>query len=274
MPDAVWQVVQQCMDKRPGRRPTARELAIALRVVARQTRDEPALPPSDIEDRLTTLHPPAPRRPMSSSRGRVVALAGVLLTLALIALPAWHFLTNGARSSDTAGVHATPAPAAPAEPPAPHGSPSGGATRSSGMLRAGDKSAIPSAAGPQVEASVVFGPELCADSYTWDLGHPVLAQPCHAVAADRIRMIGHMQGLPGVQADVFMSIIDADSGVLADGPHQCAGLMFTDFAPGHDCGPFEARLPRGHRYVVVQKWMYSGRAILPGGEVRGQEFDW
>jgi hypothetical protein len=50
--------------------------------------------------------------------------------------------------------------------------------------------------------------------------------------------------------------------------------MFTDFTPNHDCGPFDARLPHGHRYVVVQKWVYTGRALLPGGEVRGRELDW
>jgi len=87
-------------------------------------------------------------------------------------------------------------------------------------------------------------------------------------------MIGHMQGVPGVQADVSMSVLDVDSGEVFGGPHPCSGLMFTDFSPDHDCGPFEARLPRGHRYVVVQKWSYTGRALLSGGEVRGAEFDW
>jgi serine/threonine-protein kinase len=51
-------------------------------------------------------------------------------------------------------------------------------------------------------------------------------------------------------------------------------MMFTDFAPEHECGPFDASPPHGHRYVVVQKWQYTGRGILPTGIVRGQEFDW
>ncbi|MFG2036486.1 hypothetical protein [Dactylosporangium sp. NPDC048998] len=99
----------------------------------------------------------------------------------------------------------------------------------------------------------------------------MLAQP--SLASEQIRMVGHMQGIPGVQADVSMSVLDVETGRLADGPHTCDGLMFTDSTAEHDCGPFVARLPHGHRYVVVQKWLYTGRALLPGGEVRGQEFE-
>ncbi|WP_432835524.1 serine/threonine-protein kinase [Dactylosporangium sp. CA-092794] len=276
MPDAVWEVVEACMDKRPGRRPTARDLAVALRTVARRTRDEPALPPLPVDERLTTLQPPVPL-PRSSSHSRGVFLAVVLVVLALLAVPAWLYATRERSADTSAGASAAPAPAAPA--PAPSAARSaaagGAASRSPGTLRVGDKSAGPSAEpGVHVEGSVVFGPWLCGDQYTWDLGHPVLAQPCHAVGGDLVRMVGHMQGLPGVQADVSLSVLDVESNAVADGPHLCTGQMFTDFAPEHDCGPFEARLPHGHRYVVVEKWLYTGRALLPGGQVRGQEFDW
>jgi serine/threonine-protein kinase len=50
--------------------------------------------------------------------------------------------------------------------------------------------------------------------------------------------------------------------------------MFTDFAPEHTCGPFDTMPARGHRCVVVQKWRYTGRGILPGGTVRSPEFSW
>ncbi|WP_432986140.1 serine/threonine-protein kinase [Dactylosporangium sp. CA-233914] len=275
MPDAVWQVVQQCMDKRQSRRPTARELATTLRAVARRTRDDPALPPQSIDERLTTLQPPVvPRQRTSPRRSRAAFLAVVLVVLALLALPAWHYATREHRTDAAEGAHATQAPAAPpptVASPAPAAAPS----RNPTAPRAEGNSAAPSLQpGAQVEGSVIFGPWICADGYTWDLGHPLLARPCHALATDRVRMIGHMQGIPGVQADVTLSVLDVDSGRPADGPHPCNGLMFTDFAPDHDCGPFEARLPTGHRYVIVEKWAYTGRALLPGGEVRGVEFDW
>ena len=83
-----------------------------------------------------------------------------------------------------------------------------------------------------------------------------------------------MQALPGVQADVSLTLVDAVTGEVVRGPFDCTGLMFTDFAPEHECGPFEASPPHGRRYVVVQKWQYTGRGILPTGNVRGQEFDW
>lgn len=114
----------------------------------------------------------------------------------------------------------------------------------------------------------------CADAYTWDLGHPVLAQPCHQTSSVAIRMTGHTQALPAIQVDISISLQDADTKRVVDGPHTCKELMFSDFAPEHECGPFEVTPPRGHRYVVVQKWVYTSRAILPGGEVSGIAFDW
>ena len=88
-------------------------------------------------------------------------------------------------------------------------------------------------------------------------------------------MIGHMQAVPGVQADVSLTIEDADSGETAAGPYTCGGLMFTDFAPEHECGPFDlTAVPHGHRYAVVEKWQYTGRGLLPGGSARGPDFSW
>ncbi|MER7280592.1 serine/threonine-protein kinase [Dactylosporangium sp. NPDC000244] len=276
MPDAVWQVVQECMDKRPSRRPTARELATTLRSVARRTADVPPLPPQSVEERLTTIQPPLPAQRPAPTRSRAAFLALVLLVLALIAVPAWQYLHRD-HSTDTAdGVRATPAPAAPPSAATRSaGAAAAAPSRGAGSSRAGDKSAAASLQpGAQVEGSDAFGPYVCGEQYTWDIGHPALGKPCHALAADRVRIIGHMQSIPGVQADISMSILDVGSGRTADGTHECNGLLFTDFAPNHDCGPFEAHLPRGHRYVVVQRWVYTNRALLPDGEVRGVEFDW
>jgi serine/threonine-protein kinase len=275
MPDAVWQVVVECMDKRPGRRPTARELAATLRTVARRTADEPPLAPQSVEERLTTIQPPLPHQRTSPTRSRGAYYAVVLVMLALIAVPAWQYLTRDDVPGPAGSPHAAPAPAAPPSVAVHSAGPAAAPSRGPGILRADGKSAAVSVApGAQAEGSDAFGPWICGDEYTWDLGHPVLAQPCHAFAADRVRMIGHMQSIPGVQADISLEVLDADTDAVIDGPHSCTGLLFTDFAPSHDCGPFDAHLPRGRRYVVKQKWIYTNRALLPGGEVRGVEFDW
>jgi len=72
-----------------------------------------------------------------------------------------------------------------------------------------------------------------------------------------------------------LSIEDADTGDTLAGPDLCSGLMFTDFAPEHDCGPFDlSGVPHGRRCVVVLKWSYTGRALLPSGTTKGPEFTW
>jgi serine/threonine-protein kinase len=73
---------------------------------------------------------------------------------------------------------------------------------------------------------------------------------------------------------VSVVLLDVATSNVVEGPFVCRGLMFTDFAPEQSCGPFEAHPPRGRRYAVVEKWEYTGRGILPTGEIRGLEFDW
>jgi serine/threonine-protein kinase len=120
---------------------------------------------------------------------------------------------------------------------------------------------------------VDFGPWQCGDELDWDLGHPVLAQPCHALGG-AIRVIGHLEAGPGVQADVSLSIRDVSTGEVAAGPYTCSAMMFTDFALKHTCGPAELTAPHGRRYVLILAWEYTGRALLPGGTARGREFTW
>jgi hypothetical protein len=134
-----------------------------------------------------------------------------------------------------------------------------GATGSVGSGRAG--------------ASVRYGPWRCGDDYTWDLGHPVLAKPCHSLG-DAVRVEGYMEAAPGVQADISLSVRDADTDEVVAGPYTCPGLMFTDFAVRHTCGPVDLGAPRGRRYVVVEQWQYTGRSLLPGGTARGPVFSW
>jgi serine/threonine protein kinase len=284
MPEAVWQVVQECMDKRPGRRPSATKLAATLRALAQSLRDIPAMPPQPISDRLITPDPPAPKPPSSPSLSRAKVPAVAALVLAALATLAWRFVIHEPSADmESPGTHSTAAPATQGSVLPSTGSPRvssvgasptalstpilGGAPLGNGTLQPSERGLAP--------ATSVWGPWQCGDKLIVDLAHGVQVQTCHTTSADAVRMIGHMTALPGVQADVTMSVVDADTGEPADGPHPCPGLTFTDLVPDRDCGPFVARLPRGHRYVTVQKWVYTGLALLPGGgEVRGTEFQW
>jgi serine/threonine-protein kinase len=138
----------------------------------------------------------------------------------------------------------------------------------------GVSAGVQAAAGPaKAGAKVQFGPWRCGDAYSWDLGHPVLARPCQATGPS-IRVMGQMEAAPGVEADISLTLRDAASDDVVAGPYTCTGLMFTDFALKHSCGPAELNAPRGHRYVVVETWQYTERPLLPPGSAKGPEFDW
>ncbi|HWH00024.1 MAG TPA: hypothetical protein VNV66_12050, partial [Pilimelia sp.] len=119
----------------------------------------------------------------------------------------------------------------------------------------------------------VYGPLRCTASYSWDPGHPALAQPCHATGP-KIRLLGRMQALPGVQADISLWLADDATGTRVAGPFTCVAVMFTDAAPARDCGPFDTPAEHGRRYVVVQEWGYTNQRMLPGGSARSDPFTW
>ncbi|MGK5681796.1 serine/threonine-protein kinase [Actinoplanes sp. URMC 104] len=129
------------------------------------------------------------------------------------------------------------------------------------------------AGGSQTPAGEEAGPWRCGDSYNWDLGHPVLARPCYATGGS-VQVLGRMEAMPGVQADVSLTLRDAGSDEVVAGPYTCKGLLFTDFALQHSCGPVELRPPHGRRLVVVQTWEYTQRPLLPAGTARGPAFQW
>ena len=245
-------------------------------------------------------HPrPARNRPRNGARSWLWRRPGVIAALAAASLLAsgigGYQVWNG---RDAGGTHATdtpaqglgagdPGPAAPATPTASQvppalaaavGDPT--ATGSAGLEPSIGAQARISArptgiavsAGPG-QAEVSFGPWRCGDEYSWDVGHPVLAQPCHAIGP-AVRVVGHMEATPGVQADISVSVRDAATDQVAAGPYTCEGLMFTDFALKHSCGPVDLRPPHGGRYVVVETWQYTGRSLLPGGTAKGPEFSW
>ncbi|BCJ49035.1 hypothetical protein Asp14428_05100 [Actinoplanes sp. NBRC 14428] len=238
-----------------------------------------------------------PNRPRTWVWGRRAALAvlvaGALAGSGISGFRAWQ--ESGNR---TAGREAAPpgtAPAAPDRSPlppanaatgsappkaAPAGTPSvaaGGPGRRDGSQPRTEVSAgIDLAAGggkAEAQAEAGFGPYRCGEEYEWDVGHPVLAQPCHSLGA-KVRVLGRMEASPGVQADISLTVRDARTDEVVAGPHTCRAMMFTDFTLEHTCGPVDLAVPAGGRYVVVETWEYTGRPLIPAGTARGQEFTW
>lgn len=120
----------------------------------------------------------------------------------------------------------------------------------------------------------VYGSLRCTPTYRWDIGHPVMARPCYALGPD-IRLSGRLQALPGVRADVTLSVRDTQTGRTVAGPFTCAGLAFTENTREQSCGPFRATGVRhGRRYTVVQRWSYPGRREAPAGVAQSDPFRW
>lgn len=244
-----------------------------------------------------------PNRPHSWAWGRrgamAVLIAGALAGSALSGYSVWQVRENRAAGNQSVLPDAVPAvlpdrSALPAATTATGAAPAVEAAAAAGAAKDPPSLAAHATredgAGPRVAASagadvdtgagkvggqaqVAFGPYRCGDEYEWDVGHPVLAQPCHALGSE-VRVVGHMEATPGVQADVSLTVQDAGTDEVVAGPYTCQGLMFTDFALQQTCGPADLSAPHGHRYVVVESWRYTGRSLLPGGTARGLEFDW
>ena len=289
IPARAWAVIEACMDKTPERRPPAEALVSTLDELADATEGVPALalpeitPHIDEEDSWShpsVLPRPARRKPRNRAAtwrwlrpGALLALvAAACLAVGIPALAPWHLLDGNRPHHPSAPPSAGARPAASA--PAAAAAPTQGASAYAGVDAGAAVGVGGSAGAVRVQAGVrLFGPYQCTNDYQSDPGHPVLTKPCYAVGPG-VRLIGHMEALPGVQADVSLSLQDVTTGETAAGPYTCPGLMFTDFAPNQDCGPFDFDVPHGHRYVVVQSWQYTGRALLPGGTTKGPEFDW
>ena len=320
MPVEVGELIDWCMAKNPRERPSAAELGDALRRLARQTADVPAMtPPGELTEVVggTTAshavpHPsvrrvPARRRPRNGPRSwmwrrpwaMVALVSAAALASGLGGYQAWHLIQDAGTPSTTAAgppprfvQGSTPPSANPQVLPSAAGGtalpamagalPSGAAgglpaIPTPAPSKAPKKGGGASPAGVDVRggatAEATFGPWRCGDEYTWDLGHPVLARPCHATGPT-VRVMGQMEAFPGVQADISLTVRDAKSDEVVAGPFTCKALMFTDFALKHNCGPVDMPVPRGGRYVVAEAWEYTQRPLLPGGVARGPAFDW
>lgn len=290
IPDLAWTVLESCLHKQPERRPTAAELATTLESLARATVDVPALvrreptpraPEPNDEGADLDLGIPLPRQPRNRVARRRwlrsgvlgalgAVLAGTAAALAVPGLSPWHLLDNGQHHRPAASVPAAVRSAAPAAAQPTRGTPP--AVAQTPVAAAGV--AVSAGSGTVSAGIALYGPWKCSADYEYDTGHPVLARPCYQVGGG-IRILGHLQALPGVQADVSLSVQSADTGETVAGPDVCPGLMFTDTAPQHDCGPFDlAGVAHGQRLVVVLSWSYTGRSILPSGTARGPEFTW
>ena len=259
----------------------------------------PAAPPSEVPAAPVRPSRPGrrpPNRPGSWVWGRRAALvalvAGALTASGVSGYRAWQERQDAAATTaapPAARLGDTPVPRSRAELGAP-----GAAPRLSRAAAASSAEAPPRPAPSAGErtremaertstpvaqpeagagAEVEFGPYECGEAFRWTVGHPVLAEPCHALGGE-VRVIGRMEATPGVQADVTLRVLDARSGEVVAGPHTCEGLMFTDVRREHTCGPVDLGVPRGGRYVVELGWRYTGRSLLPGGTTRGGEFDW
>jgi len=309
LPHPVWTLIEWCLDKDPARRPEAGELGDALRDLARHTAGVAALAAQTETDgsygataMLGGVHPsvrPVPRRrPRNGPRSWMWRRPGLMVALvaAAVAVPGlgglkvWQLIgggpggnrpaaiaserppgTGAASATGTATSGAGPAPATPGAERAPELSAVERAA-AGGLSQARKPGAAGRASG-KTPAPVTFGPWFCADEYSWDLGHPVLARPCHSLGP-AVRVTGRMEAPPGVQVDISLTVRDAASDVVVAGPYTCEGLMFTDFALKQTCGPIDLHPPRGGRYVVTQNWEYTARPLLPGGSARGPAFDW
>jgi hypothetical protein len=101
----------------------------------------------------------------------------------------------------------------------------------------------------------------------------VLTQPRHALGP-AVWVGGDMGATPGVQADITLSVRDAESDEVVANPHHRHAMMFTDLLLKHIGGPVDLQAPRGRRDVFAQSWEYTGRPLLLGGTIRGPQFDW
>jgi serine/threonine protein kinase len=305
IPPEAWRVVLACMDRRPARRPASTDLGTTLRTLARRTSALPALAPipaprrdpeepADSDPDLTQPAPPAQhpvpvpaQRPRSHARTATMVVLVLAVIVTVFGVPALRLLDGGApglvhepgASSEPRAEAAEPHSSGPAAgPPAASGGPSAsaGPSASGRPLLPGLKINVGDPTAAKSPETTGYGSYQCgSEEFTWDVGHPVIAKPCHALGPS-VRVIGHMQALPGIQADVTLTLLDVATGQPVAGPYECAGLLFTDFEPTHDCGPFTADpVPaHGHKLVVSMSWMYTGRNYLPSGTVKDKEFDW
>ncbi len=284
MPPAAWRVITACMDRRPARRPKAEELVTTLRTLAKATAGGPALDPdhrtpdTEIVYEPPVQAPPVPRPRRRNPRSNMLIILVLAIAATMLGVPALKLLEGTAPEprSEPSAARSHPAvhgsPSVRSEPQASAGAlplPSAGASTSAQPavgVTAGVGSAHP------VEI-VAYGPWQCAQDYTWDVGHPVLAKPCHSTGTG-IKLVGKMSALPGVQTDVT---VDAARRADRRRRQRAVRVRRADvhrLHAEHDCGPFEVNPPHGRRLVVKRILAVHRAQRPPSGTVKGPEFNW
>jgi serine/threonine-protein kinase len=275
IPKQAWTLIQSCIDRDPARRPSAAELAVALRRVAADTAAVPALP---------ILREETERVPARVRRSVLVgSISTVILAASVVAgLAGRHFVAGDRHVGQVAGgsgvLGVRPADAVPST-----GTASTGATAapSVGGVSASihGRVAVPEVAAP-IEGTrppwapepVGYGPWQCSPD-EWSIGNPTRVRACHA-AGPTLRITGTMKAAPGVAVDMTVAIRDSETDAEADTPYTCSALATSAALPERSCGPFDVSPPKGHNYVVVVSWGYAGLLKMTAGVVRGEPVTW
>ncbi|WP_051799782.1 serine/threonine-protein kinase [Catenuloplanes japonicus] len=200
-----------------------------------------------------------------------VAALGVLAGAATLAVR--HGMTGGdhrTASAAPSGVH-TPTPTAgpgrtgpPAvHAPLPHASGSAapgtptptGAPASVPGRPVARTTAAPAAVPAATPETVTYtwGPSRCDSVMQWATSRPAVIQTCYAIGP-AVRLSGVISALPGSSVDVTLHLVEESSGRTVAGPYDCPTMTFTRDEIQHSCGGFDAAVPRGRRYAVVQTW--------------------
>jgi serine/threonine protein kinase len=240
---------------------------------------------------------PGPRKP-KSPRNRppgwrwarpwtVLAVLAGAMTASGVATTAWHVTRSGA-SGGVTYIAASPAPrsgppsSAPARPAATQTAAKSAAQaperaaaaapvedrRTADPVRAAVPPAARPAHSPQPEARP-YGPWNCRQVVTLDMRSPMLAKPCQSVGAD-VQMSGALTAPSGGRATITVAL--QESGRTVRGPYTCSGLVFTDDAMTHECGPRVAPARRGHHYTVLMTWSYTRDGRSNEGRASGSDF--
>lgn len=304
IPDAYWDLITACLQRKPRLRPSAAELIGELEAVARS--DAPALP--RVEDSgpvapAASIAPagpiapraapatsivPAPREPRRPHNkapnwrwarpGPLVALIAGTMLASGVATTAWHM----GRADGTTTTLAVPtaslipsrsAAAARTSPPAPAHATTApvAATAAAGTVRAATPSPVrattrPAPRQPQPEARP-YGPWQCEQAIVLAFPNPTLGQACHSTGA-AVQMAGKLTAGSG-QATISVAL--QENGRTVNGPHSCS-VRFDGDASTRECGPHTAAARRGHRYRVVTSWSFTRDGRVSTGAARGNEF--
>ncbi|MFI5839132.1 serine/threonine-protein kinase [Catenuloplanes sp. NPDC051500] len=215
---------------------------------------------------------------VSAARHRVLSPIAALAALGVLAgaatLAVRHGVAADHRSASAApsGTHTpspladpggrSPAPVVHAPLPAAEASaavPPTPATGASASVPARPVAQTTAAARPPAPAATpetvtyTWGPTRCDSVMQWATSRPAVIQTCYATGP-AVKLSGIISALPGATVDVTLHLVEESSGRTVAGPFDCPTMTFTRDEIQHACGGFDAAVPRGRRYAVVQTW--------------------